>query len=224
METKDTCLYIHTRKSDGGIFYVGIGDSKRPTSKRSRNKYWRNTVNIHDYYVTILKTCMSWEEACDLEIKMIAFYGRKDLGVGCLVNMTNGGEGTKGVIISEEKRKKISETSTGRIFSEETKQKLKEGKVGEKNPMFGKGNRQIGEKNHRFGTKNSEKSNQKRRESMDGKMDGGKNPAAKKVICIVTNKIYGCITDAAKDNGFNRRTLSNWLTGKSQNKSFLRFL
>jgi uncharacterized protein involved in tellurium resistance len=32
-----------------------------------------------------------WEEACKKETFFISYYGRKDLGLGSLVNMTDGG-------------------------------------------------------------------------------------------------------------------------------------
>jgi group I intron endonuclease len=269
-EIKDTVLYIHTRKSDGGIFYVGIGDEKRPYQKRSRNKYWRNTVKVHGgFNVTILKTGMTWEEACDLEIKMISFYGRKNPdhknpNYGCLVNMTDGGDGSKGCIPSEETKQKRRESMTGKMVgenhpmfgktpSEETRQKQREsmtgkmageknpnfGKTGEKNPNFGNGDKIRGEKNPmkrdevkaKFRGENNpfykkthtEESKKKMRENHADQY-GEKNPRAKKIICVVTNKIYGCIKDAAKDIGVHYETLSRWLNGKRPNKSSLRFL
>jgi hypothetical protein len=142
METQDTCLYIHTRKNDGGIFYIGIGDEKRPYSKANRNQYWNNVVNKYDYNVTILKTNMSWEKACDLEIKMIAFYGRiipykENLNYGCLVNMSDGGEGNKGAVWSEESR--LNHSGKKNPFFEKThsdkfKKKKSEISIGGKNP------------------------------------------------------------------------------------------
>jgi len=102
--TKDTCLYMHTRKSDGRIFYIGIGDKDRPTDKSGRNNHWYNTVNKHNYDVTIIVNGLTWERACELEILMIAFYGREDKAGGCLVNMTDGGQGAKGRKMTEKTR------------------------------------------------------------------------------------------------------------------------
>jgi group I intron endonuclease len=230
METNDTCLYIHTRKDDGGIFYVGIGNEKRPYSKVGRNKYWRRVINKHGFEVTIFKTDMFWKEACDLEIKMIAFYGRvnpskKNPNYGCLVNMTDGGDGAKGAIRSKKTRKKMSKPK-----SQEHKKKIKESKTGEKHPMFGvipseesnqkRREKMTGEKNPFFDQTHTKESRQK----ISEKLSGEKNPHAKKVICIVTNKIYGCIKDAAKDNGVKHGTLGSWLNGRRPNKSSLRYI
>jgi hypothetical protein len=237
METKDTCLYIHTRKSDAVIFYVGIGNDKRPYTKSKRNKFWKSVVNKHDYEVTILKTGMSWKDACELEIKMIAFYGRirpnKDnLNYGCLVNMTDGGDGVKGLIQNEEKNKKHSQRMTGKgnpNFGKSDRFK------GEKNPYFGKGYKLIGDKNGMYKKTHSDDAKKKMRKprSDEGKKNmrenhadfsGEKHPQAKKVICIITNKIYGCIKDAAEDIKVKPKTLSNWLKGLYPNKSSLRYL
>ncbi len=100
---KDTCLYMHTRKTDGRIFYIGIGGKDRPFEKTGRNKYWYNTVNKHDYNVVILLHELTWGRACELEMIMISFYGRYDKGLGPLVNMTDGGDGHKNP--SEESRR-----------------------------------------------------------------------------------------------------------------------
>jgi hypothetical protein len=190
METKDTCLYIHTRKSDGGIFYVGIGDKKRPYTKNNRNKYWYDMVNEHGGFdVKILKTDMNWEEACCLEYKMISFYGRirpskVNLNYGCLLNMTDGGQGTKGRKPSEKQKKALDKT--GFNPSNETIKKMKDSHIG----LF----------------------------------SGEKHPLAKKVICIDTNKIYGCAKDAAKDKGINYSSLKSYLSGRNPNKTSLRYL
>lgn len=86
-------LYAHYRKTDNQIFYVGYGTPDRPYLKCGRNSHWHNTVDKHEYYVKILEENLSEERAKELEIKTIAFYGRKDKGLGNLVNMTDGGDG-----------------------------------------------------------------------------------------------------------------------------------
>lgn len=114
-------LYFH-KTPDDKVFYVGIGNLKRPYSKRYRNKWWHNTVNKYGYKVEIFIENLSHEEAIKEECYYIKHFGRADLNLGTLVNMTDGGDGANNP--SEETRSKISESSLGRKHSDESKQKI----------------------------------------------------------------------------------------------------
>jgi hypothetical protein len=161
-------IYRHL-KPNGEVFYIGIGKLKtRPYSKANRNKYWHNTVDKYGYEVEILKTDLTWEEACDLEIILIDYYGRKDLKKGNLVNLTDGGEGVLGLTgnigntgkkHSDKTKKKISDSKKGtqawnkgligfckgKILSEETKKKMSEKGKGRK--LSEQSKRKISENN-----------------------------------------------------------------------------
>ena len=103
-------VYQHIRKDSNEVFYVGIGlNEERAYTKDSRNRHWKNIVNKHGYIVEITHKDILWEEACVIEKYLIQFYGRKDLGLGMLVNKTDGGDGIPGMRHSEETRKKISQ-------------------------------------------------------------------------------------------------------------------
>lgn len=123
-------VYKHTRLDTNEVFYIGIGTQdkyKRAFSLIKRNKFWQNIVSKTDFLVEIIQDGLSWEEACKKEKETIKKIGRRDLGLGTLVNMTDGGDGTfnvkhskewyekqrknnskKGIYISEEHKKKIS--------------------------------------------------------------------------------------------------------------------
>lgn len=99
-----TYIYKHTRNDTNEVFYIGIGSGKtykRAYKKTGRNKFWQNIVNKTSYTVTILEDGLSWEEACTKEIELIKIFGRRDLNSGSLVNLTDGGEGSKGVVMSD---------------------------------------------------------------------------------------------------------------------------
>ena len=86
-------IYKHL-KPCGEVFYIGIGqEEKRAKSKSDRNNYWHNVVNKYGYEVQILKSDLTWEDACEMEKVLISWFGRRDLGLGTLVNLTDGGEG-----------------------------------------------------------------------------------------------------------------------------------
>jgi len=103
------CLYFHINKSNSVIFYVGIGNKKRPYSKRSRSQFWKNIVNKYDYLVEVVHSDLKLDEALDLERYYIKLFGRLDTGSGSLVNLTDGGEGSDGYKHSDETKAKIKE-------------------------------------------------------------------------------------------------------------------
>lgn len=146
-------VYQHIRKDNNKIFYIGIGKTiKRAYTTKGRNKLWNNIVNKTDYNIEIIFSNLSWEEACKKEKELISIYGRLDLKTGILTNMTDGGDGlsnmsdefkinmskikmglpspNKGKKLSEETKRKISQSIIGRKLSEEHKLKIKEKMIG----------------------------------------------------------------------------------------------
>jgi len=124
------CIYIHRRLDDNTIFYVGIGSSiKRAYVKGNRTLYWKNIVKKVGYLVEIIEDNLSWEKACEKEIELIKLYGRKDLGNGELINMTDGGEGVPGRKYMPKKSsiEKMKKTMTGRKLSIEHVNAIKTG-------------------------------------------------------------------------------------------------
>ena len=158
-------VYEHLRNDTNEVFYVGMGvDKGRAFDKFNRNKYWYNIVNKTGYTVNIVYEDIEHDEAKKIEILLIEKYGRKDLGLGNLVNMTDGGEGALGLICSEETRQKISEGNKGKTFSEESKQKISEALKG--NTLSEETRQKLSEalKGRTF----SEESKQKMSEAMKG--------------------------------------------------------
>jgi hypothetical protein len=137
-------VYLHRRKDNPEhVFYVGIGNRQRPLSKHDRSDQWHKEVEEHGYLIEIYKDNLKSKETYELEKKLISFYGRKDLGLGPLVNMTDGGKGKNNHIMSKEQiemmRKRMLENNPfkGKKHSEETKKILSEKKKGK--PSWNKG-------------------------------------------------------------------------------------
>lgn len=146
-------VYIHRRKDIQdpflNVFYVGISKNyRRPTTKYKRNSMWNRIVKKHGYIIEVTHENICWEEACVIEIYLIAFYGRRDLGLGNLANMTEGGDGVVNYIRSEEQNKAHSLRMCG-----------------ENNPMFGR-SAQIGKKGFNTGKKHSEETKKRISESL----------------------------------------------------------
>jgi hypothetical protein len=132
---KDTLVYYHRRKDTNEVFYVGIGNSERPYSKNGRSDFWFRIVDKADYDVEIVHTDLTWDEACELEIKYIKEFGRRDLGLGNLVNLTDGGDGGN---LSPISKKKIGDKNRGKKRTNEFKKRRSKRYSGKGNPMFGK--------------------------------------------------------------------------------------
>jgi hypothetical protein len=153
MKTKNY-VYRHRRNDTNEVFYIGIGKYSRYCSKKDRNQYWTNIVNKVGFTPEIIANNLTREEAAELEIFLIELYGRKDKGLGLLVNMTNGGD-------------------AGFEMSDETKEKIRQTKLGYKNPNYNKpltdeaklhlSKLNSGSGNAFFGKKHSEETKEKLR-------------------------------------------------------------
>jgi uncharacterized protein involved in tellurium resistance len=65
------------------------------------------------------------EQAKEKEKEFIALYGRVDLKSGCLVNLTDGGDGVLNMSSNSELRIKLSKAAIGKKMSESAKKKIR---------------------------------------------------------------------------------------------------
>jgi hypothetical protein len=72
-----------------------------------------------DISIDILHENLSKEEACLLEIQTIKIFGRLNNRTGILSNLTDGGEGTSGLIWSEERKAEFSRYKSKEMLSKE---------------------------------------------------------------------------------------------------------
>jgi hypothetical protein len=207
-------LYQHIRLDTGEIFYVGIGRTeKRAYSHYSRNKHWESITRKASYRVEILKKGLTWQEACKEEILLIAKIGRKDLSLGTLVNMTEGGEGgsywknkkqlkehvakrslkNKGQKRTATAIENLKQSHTGLFLSEETKDKIRKSHTGQKH---------------------LEETKEKIKKSMPNKVP---------VFCLQDNKVYQSIRDASRAYNLDAASLTNHLKGRQKSVKKLHF-
>jgi hypothetical protein len=223
-------IYRHIRPDKNEVFYVGKGrnvktsHSERHLETKGRNKWWKAIVakNGGKYESEIIYCCDTEEEINQKEIEFIKLYGRKDLGLGTLCNLTDGSDGSVGVIVSDETKEKISlrfkgdkHPNYGKKLSPETCLKKSESMKnsdknlkGKKLPDWWKDKirqTKYGENNPMFGR------------------TGALSKVSRKVIDISTDIIYPSITDAADNNGLKMKTLYNMLSGHRPNKTTLKF-
>ena len=126
-------VYTHKKKTDGIVFYIGIGTRKqRAYSKHGRNPMWNSIVDKHGYDVDVLVDNISIDEAKYYERYLIRYHGRRDFGFGNLCNMTDGGDGVHGCLFTEERRIVAGNINRGKKFTEEHKRKMSESHKGMK--------------------------------------------------------------------------------------------
>ena len=134
------CFVYIDRKPCGEPFYVGIGTAKRVRLK-DRNAHHKNICNKYPDWTREIFYTGDTESCKRIEKYLIAEFGRRDLGLGTLVNMTDGGDGTNGwqctpeeldrrsaqskkLWQSEEHRERMRKLSTGRSITDEARAKI----------------------------------------------------------------------------------------------------
>jgi hypothetical protein len=142
-------VYAYLRESDNTPYYIGKGKDRRAYN-RSRSC----PVPKDKSRIVFLAKNLTEQSALDLEVDLIRFYGRKDIGTGILRNMTNGGDGTSGYVSPwkgkhrpEAVGRKISEARKGKPLSEDHKRKI--GEAGKGRTRSDETRRKIGEANKR---------------------------------------------------------------------------
>jgi hypothetical protein len=93
-------VYQYLRE-DQTPYYIGKGSTNRI------NEGHALPIPIKERRVMIAEN-LSEQAAFDLEIELIAKYGRKDLGTGILRNLTDGGDGASGYRYTEERKQAYS--------------------------------------------------------------------------------------------------------------------
>jgi hypothetical protein len=122
MEDNRFYIYCHRRLTDGKCFYIGKGCGFRYIQKTNRNHHWNNIVNKYGFESVILINNISEKKAFELESYFIKTIGLKNL------SNTRIEQGTGGFSHSEETKRKISTSSTGKKRSQETINKMKKPK------------------------------------------------------------------------------------------------
>ena len=112
-------VYAFFRKDDGTPYYIGKGEGQRINRSAGR----RFKLPPKDQR-KILVGGLTEPESFEYEIALISLLGRKDLGTGCLRNLTDGGDGMSGHVFSAEHRAKIGAASKGRTPSPEIRAKI----------------------------------------------------------------------------------------------------
>jgi hypothetical protein len=176
--------------------------------------------------IEILLDNLTWEHACEKEKEFISLYGRIDKGTGILANLTDGGDGTIGLLVSKEKRgimsnrfKGENNPMYGRKLSKESIKKGKLKRIGI--PAWNKGKTNI----------YSESCLKKMSESRMGQKAWNKGMTnvngigmAKLVIDLETGIYYESARLAAIAKNMKHSTLKSMLNGTNKNITSLLYV
>lgn len=126
-------------------FYVGYGFGSRcfhhlrgwyldnDTNKSKVNKIkklLRLGFDLKLGFIIKIKENLFLEEAKSIEIAIINKIGRKDLNKGTLTNLSDGGEGASGRLVTKEERIRASKRLKGRAVSEKVKKQISKSLLG----------------------------------------------------------------------------------------------
>lgn len=167
-------VYIHINKINNKK-YIGITSQK--VENRWRNGegyqeciYFKNAIDKYgwdNFKHIILFTGLNKDEANNYEILLIELFQSNNRDKG--YNLTSGGGGIKGIKMSEDTKKKMSESHKG-----------------VKHPLYNKN--RTDEVKLKISETKKKSDNNKR----------GNNPKARKIICLNTKEIFNCIRDASE--------------------------
>jgi hypothetical protein len=181
-------------------FYIGRGKKERlsftklidRSSGYKKNKLKSLRNKGLQPIVLVIENGLTFEESVQREIDYIKKIGRKDLELGPLTNLTDGGEGRVNAINSPESiekgrqallehYRKLRESGHDFSPSKETRMKLRAVNLGENNPMYGKTHtdevkekqslRMVGSNHPMFGKKLSEETLRLVRENRNAAVD-----------------------------------------------------
>jgi hypothetical protein len=125
MSSDNFYVYAYLRE-DRTPYYIGKGKGQRAFKKHCCS------VPTDLSRIIILVAGLAEEYAFQLERQLIANYGRKNLGSGILRNLTDGGEGPSGMVISIDHRKKLSDAMKGKKKTAEHAAKVRAANLGKK--------------------------------------------------------------------------------------------
>jgi group I intron endonuclease len=197
--------------------YIGSGKAFLNSYKKNPSFFSREILYVgpdfREIEELILQTINAAEDRCSYNLKNSAIGGNTSMHFTdeSRMKMSEASRATKGKrFVSNEQRKKISDTLKGRVVPIEVREKISKSLTGEGNPFFGK--------------KHSDESKKKISESKLGKcppkevMSSLHSRNKKKIYCSTNNITFNSINETSLFFGKSPSYISNILNGRFNNK------
>ena len=221
------CIYKHT--SPSGKVYIGI-TSQNPVRRwqggrgYQHNAYFFRAILKYgwdNFTHEILFDQLTKEEACSKEMELIRLHESTNPAKGYNISV-GGGAGALGITMSQETRKKMSEShkgerayNYGKHLSEETKAKLRAINTGKHHTEESRQKMSAtrkGELHPNFGKHLSEET--KAKISRANLHRNGKS-----VLCVETGVVYPSVKEAARSTGATGPSITSVCSGKPKYKT-----
>ena len=128
-------VYLHKKKEDDKVFYVGKGIGIRYKKTSGRSSYWNNITLNNEWYSVIIKDNLTEEDSLELESFII-----ENIGLENLSNKNYFKSNEDGYVYSLDTKQKMSLAKKGHtpwnkgIKCEQSSLRMQ----GKNNPMYGK--------------------------------------------------------------------------------------
>lgn len=119
-------VYAYISKRTNKPYYIGKGKDNRAYGKHHKGI----SVPKDKNRIVFLETNLTELGAFALERRYIKWYGKRLDKTGCLLNITDGGEGSSGRPMLESTKEKLLKANLGRKLSDETKEKMSQTRKG----------------------------------------------------------------------------------------------
>ena len=203
----DFYVYLHRKASNGEVFYVGKGCGRRAWSRNGRSDWWKHIVAKHGLMVDVVIDGLQEWYAFEYEAELISLYGRKSDGYGCLINLSDGGEGASGVVRTIETRRKMSNARQGIVFTKQHVANLSAARKGIKLSVFTRSKMSKARK----GVPQHEQWRHNRTKSLRQKFG--------KAVVRSDGIVYDTIIDAAKSVWYDGQNLNSIATAIGEHVS-----
>ncbi len=210
-------VYVHINNINGKMYvgYTGMDVEVRWKNGNGYKgcKYFYRAIQKYgwdNFEHIIAASNLSYQEAINFEILLIKLLDTNNNNFG--YNMTKGGDGTLGLKMSKDTKRKISYALSG------DKHPLwgKHHSVESKNKMMGKRLSITGDKHPLYNVNRSDEVKLKISETKkkNGKTKSGNNPRARKIVCLNTDEVFNCIRDASKEYFISESNITKCLDRK----------